>query len=185
MSRWVTCRYMWLIPHTLSAVPQPRLEKPSAMHEVRLAVSCMLLNKTGHRQVLLTYICTHIGQSRLLLMCIYMGTRLPKAAQQQCNDLTVRLLPYLMSQRLQLWKIDDVCGPVAPWGDLDDVAQAQPHQALHCLIALQGKKGSSASASQMHDPAIIMSTSQHLNLHHTSKRCCHTAQLCNQLNDLQ
>ena len=44
-----------------------------------------------------------------------------------------------MSQPLQLGDVIDVCGLVAPWGGLDDVAQAQPHQAL--LASLPRSKG--------------------------------------------
>ena len=75
---------------------------------------------------------------------------------------TLKLTP----QRLQLCNVIHVCGHVLLWSDLDDVAQAQPHLALHCLIAPEGKGGASASASQLHHPTTIMSTNQSLHLHH-------------------
>ena len=128
----------------------------------------------GHSPILLVYICTYWTFEFRTVVHIH-GIRLPTAAQQQHIHLAVTQLPYLMSQRLQLWDVIHVCGLSAPWGDLDDVAQAQPHQALPCLIAPKGKRGASASGSQLRDPALNTTTSQHMHLHHTSVRDCHTA----------
>ena len=85
---------------------------------------------------------------------VHHGRRLPTAAQQPHTVFAAIQLPYLMSQRLQLWNVICVCGLVAPWGDLYDVTQAQPHQALPCLIAPKGKRGTSASALHLRDPKL-------------------------------